>query len=241
MRIKHLLLCLLAMLLAGVQRGLADDNQARIYIPSVEFSDDGKNGYSFVTPKNPYFTLYVWYQNEDHNDSYWSQAPKLCIDGREVELKNCYKHNKPNWKDLECTDSGGKTVYVVHYVRSFQVQDEDFSKTFPLKDFSNADQDYYHVFQILFTDNWDGSEHKVSVYGKLDYDGSDNDGEGYAKGIDGEKEIKSGKTSAPFGNFLSVNKSLMWSNPGKLTFTKLASSKSPKIMVRVPTIRRKTP
>ena len=224
---SYWILALLNLLLLGsVQRGVAEDGQPRMYIPNAEVDDASIIGYSIITPKNPYFTFYLWYLNTDHKNAYWTESPVLTVDGHSLTLSGIHgdnpfdKDNPSAFNTLTCKDGNGNILYWVHWREYFKVGDKDFMETFALRSFSgNPDDDWYVVMEIMFPENVSGSDpHTVSVRGKAHLDGHD-DGYYDALGPDNEKVIKNGGTQDPFGRFENAGTSLDWTGPGKLSFT----------------------
>jgi len=207
------------LLMVGSGRLKAEDGQPRIYIPSVEFSDNGKFGFSAITPKNPYFTLYVWYKNTDHNHAYWMENPKLIVDGHETTLYGI-ANESGSGQSTTCRDKDNNVLYWVHFRESFKVSDKDFTMTFPLKQLSgNSGEDHYAVYEIMFPHNSSQDErHSVSVKGKAHLD-KHSDGVYNALGLDGDEVITNSKTEDPFALVANATTTLKWTDPGKLTFT----------------------
>ena len=224
---SYWILALLNLLLLGsVQRGVAEDGQPRMYIPNAEVDDASIIGYSIITPKNPYFTFYLWYLNTDHKNAYWTESPVLTVDGHSLTLSGIHgdnpfdKNNPSAFNTLTCKDGNGNILYWVHWREYFKVGDRSFTESFALKQFNgNPNEDWYVVMEIMFPENVDGGDpHTVSVRGKAHLDSHD-DGYYDALGPNNEKVLKNGGTQAPFGVFENVGTSLDWTNPGELTFT----------------------
>ena len=224
---SYWILALLNLLLLGsVQRGVAEDGQPRMYIPDAEVDDASIIGYSIITPKNPYFTFYLWYLNTDHKNAYWTESPVLTVDGHSLTLSGIHgdnpfdKNNPSAFNTLTCKDGNGNILYWVHWREYFKVGDRSFTESFALKQFNgNPNEDWYVVMEIMFPENVDGGDpHTVSVRGKAHLDSHD-DGYYDALGPNNEKVLKNGGTQAPFGVFENVGTSLDWTNPGELTFT----------------------
>ena len=212
------------LLMVGSGRLKAEDGQPRIYIPSVEFSDNGKFGFSAITPKNPYFTLYVWYKNTDHNHAYWMENPKLIVDGHETTLYGI-ANESGSGQSTTCRDKDNNVLYWVHFRESFKVRDKDFTMSFPLKQLGgNPDEDHYAVYEIMFPTNTGGEQHSVSVKGKAHLD-KHSDGVYNALGLDGDEVITNSKTEDPFALVANANTTLTWTDPGKLTFKSQAFNK----------------
>ena len=108
----------------------ADDNRPRIILPTVDIDDGTIGGSSCITEKHPYFTVYVWCRNCDHDDSYWESAPTLSVDGRKVTLS--FMSGNHGWKDAKdvyqytCWD-GDKVYYTVRTRPGFEVNSLFFS------------------------------------------------------------------------------------------------------------------
>lgn len=224
---SYWILALLNLLLLGsVQRGVAEDGQPRMYIPNAEVDDASIVGYSIITPKNPYFTFYLWYLNTDHKNAYWTESPVLTVDGHSLTLSGIHgdnpfdKNNPSAFNTLTCKDGNGNILYWVHWREYFKVGDRSFTESFALKQFNgNPNEDWYVVMEIMFPENVDGGDkHTVCVRGKAHLDGHD-DGYYDALGPKNEKVLKNGGTQAPFGVFENAGTSLDWTNPGELTFT----------------------
>lgn len=240
-RIKSFLLLLTMLFLVGNQRVQADEDQPFFYIPSAEFSDYGQNGFSYSSPTNPYFTLYLWYLNDDQKDSHWTSDPVLTIDGEYTvkipKLKDHYDDIKTNFytpfEILTC-EKDGKVVCWVRYKGQFKVYDSykntKFSQTFPLCDLQynkNAiNDDYYIELEIIFADNVEGKNHSVTCRGTArtdlgtkEYDCIDPSDDLINYLRTGSKTVCSGSTYTPFGVFDYGNSSLLWTDVKTLTFT----------------------
>ena len=237
MKQRYFFICLFILLLtAHVQHVRADEDVARIYIPTVDMTvtpgdDGGSRTFSAITPGQPYFTLFIWFLNDNGRNSYWSEDPILTIDGYSVTLKDLHGDSEPpkaHWVELTCGDAGN-----VHYwVRNktwFDVSKTRFSE-YGSVDFQNPllanEDDHYFVVDILFPENVVGSTHEISVHGKLVIDGADRDAKDtYAKDFTGSTTLKTSSTVGPFdasmvdtnGNLAQENGMLTWTNPGELT------------------------
>ena len=178
MKRRYYFICLLALLLtAHVQHVRADEDVARIYIPTIDMTvtpNDGSGArtFSVITPGQPYFTLFIWFLNDNGKNSYWKDDPELIIDGYPVTLKDLHGDSEPpkaHWVQLTCGDPGN-----VHYwVRNktwFDVGKTKFSEfgsedpKIPMLD---SPEDHYFVVDILFPENEVGATHEISVHGKL--------------------------------------------------------------------------
>ena len=224
----------LLLLLAHTQQLRADEDVARIYIPTIDMTVNpeetgGSRTFSVITSGQPYFTLFIWFLNDNGRNSYWAEDPTLTIDGYSVTLKDLHGDSEPpkvNWVQLTCGDSGN-----VHYwVRNktwFDVSKTRFSE-YGSVDFQNPllanEDDHYFVVDILFPENVVGSTHEISVHGKLVVNG-DNMSDTYAKDFNGSTKLKTSSTMGPFdasmvdsnGNLAQENGMLTWTNPGELT------------------------
>ena len=71
----------------GWQQVKAEDEKARLMIPSADATSDTYTFSSSVTPLRPYFTVYLWYRNTEHTDAYWVDEPTLYLDSDKNALK----------------------------------------------------------------------------------------------------------------------------------------------------------
>ena len=104
------------MLTVAVKPVMADDNQPRFMLPNLDIQNLELYGYAAVTEQNPCFTIYLWYGNSDMNDSYWTDAPTITIDGKSIKLEGVQGNQKENLKlDKEwmCYDDD-KLYYTIH-------------------------------------------------------------------------------------------------------------------------------
>ena len=86
-RIKFHLLLLSMLFVTGWQQVKAEDEKARLMIPSADATSDTYTFSSSVTPLRPYFTVYLWYRNTEHTDAYWVDEPTLYLDSDKNALK----------------------------------------------------------------------------------------------------------------------------------------------------------
>ena len=214
------LLWTLTLILAwSVESAKADDNTPRIILPTVDIEDGSFSGSACITEKNPYFTVYVWSRNEDHNDSYWNTAPYLSVDGHEVKLE--FLHGNNGFRDASevheyvCKDND-RVYYTVKTRPGFEVDDKFFLKFPKLKDYSNTDQDYYVPVDVYMHENHPGDVHTVKLKGYMHHDNGDDDME--AKGLDDNKYVTTLGTKCPT-TLVAADTQLKWLSPGKLTFT----------------------
>lgn len=236
MRARFYISCLLAILLtASVQPVRADENTARLYIPSLDMTVTSGNTdtrtFSVITPRQPYFTLYIWYLNNNGRNSYWGSDPTLTIDDNDVVLTGLHDDSekpKCSWDQLTCSKNG--TIY--YWVRRktwFKVANATFTQVTPMSD---CKEDYYLVVDIMFPENKVGGTHTVSVHGNFcanwDSQGSDY----HARDFDGNEILTTLPTGGPFSNTMDAhgeiaqeNKMVQWTNPGELTFTSHKMSK----------------
>ena len=233
-RIYSFLLMLTMLFVVSTQKVWADEDQPYFYIPSVEFSDHGQNGFSYSSPTNPYFTLYLWYLNDDQKDSHWTSDPTLTIDDKYSVtipgLKDHYDDMKKGlgYKpfDILTCEKDGKIVYWVRYKRQFKAYDEDntnFTKTFPLCDIAHnknaINDDYYAELEIIFADNIEGTPHSVKCHGMARTDAGTKDYECIDPTTFNSKTVYTGDTYTPFGVFQNGQSSLIWTDVKTLTFT----------------------
>ena len=218
-------MALLSVLLAGsAERALADDNQPRILLPEADFSGNGISGTAWITPENPYFTVFLWWMNEDKDDTNWVDDPYLKVDGHELHLWGLSDFSKKAW---ECYNSSTGEVYF--YVRardSFRAgNNETFQAEFSdLKKKSHWDDDHYIPLDIYIPHNTLGAQHNVSAHGKFHSDegvsGKDYD-DREAKDLKDQTVVTSGKTSIPIDfeeDLAKAGSYLRWTEPGILTF-----------------------
>lgn len=216
---RFLLWTLTLILAWSVESAKADDNTPRIILPTVDIEDGSFSGSACITEKNPYFTVYVWSRNEDHNDSYWNTAPYLSVDGHEVKLE--FLHGNNGFRDASevheyvCKDND-RVYYTVKTRPGFEVDDKFFLKFPKLKDYSNTDQDYYVPVDVYMHENHPGDVHTVKLKGYMHHDNGDDDME--AKGLDDNKYVTTLGTKCPT-TLVAADTQLKWLSPGKLTFT----------------------
>ena len=226
-RIQFFLLLLTMLLLVGTQTVKADDNLPRIILPSLTTNgdDDGVIGStSFITERQPYFTVYVWVRNEDHSDTYWKEAPTLYVDGHGVTLSDIHGDHGFN-KSTDCYQyvcCDADSVYYIARTRpGFMAKNDDNKKFWltytNLANYSNCDQDWYIPVDIYISKNRNGAYHKIEVKGLMETDDGEN--KMTAKSYD-DKEyfVETHVTKSPTELSTKLTH-LQWSNPGKLTFT----------------------
>ena len=221
---SYWMITLLSLLLFGsVQRVAADDNQPRIMLPSADFSGDEIGGIAYITPGNPYFTVFLWRLNESRQISKWENDPFLVVDDHKVQLWGFSNCSTKKW---ECYDSNTGEVYF--YVtagnniragsnKTFQAQ---FSK---LTKKSHWDDDNYIPLNIFIPHNTPGTTHKVSAYGDFRSD-EGLKGKVYynkdAKNLEDGTIVESKQTAIPAfeEDKVKMGCDLKWTAPGKLTF-----------------------
>ena len=220
-RRRYWILALLSLLLLGsVQRVLADDNQPRLMLPTADFSGDGIGGTAFITPNNPYFTVFLWRMNEDRTDTHWIDDPYLTVDGHEIHLGGFSSSSKSEWRYCDTTNG---VYYYVRAGKNFRAgSNTTFQVMFPeLKKKAHWDDDHYRPLNIYIVRNTAGATHRVSARGKFhsdegakgkDYSNRD------AKSLDDRTYVESGTTVLPFA-LKDVVTDMKWTAPGKLTFT----------------------
>ena len=200
----------------------------------------GTRTFSVITPGQPYFTLFIWFLNDNGKNSYWKSDPKLTIDGHTIELKDLHGDSEPpkaHWAQLTCGEPGN-----VHYwVRNktwFDVGETKFSEfgsenpTIPML---QSPEDHYFVVDILFPENEVGVPHEISLHGELVIDHEDV-GVTYAKDFTGSTTLTTLPTKGPFdasmidskGNIAQDRGMLTWTNPAELTFKSHKMSKNKK-------------
>ena len=220
---SYWILTLLSLLLFGsVQRVVADDNQPRIMIPAADFTGDGIGGTAWITPSNPYFTVFLWWMNEDRDDTNWIDNPYLTVDGHEIHLSGLAEG-----KEWTCYNSSNCEVY--YYVKAGKTfragSNIAFQTAFPdIKEKSHWDDDHYIVLNIYIPNNTEDAKHKVSARGKFHSDegisGKDYDNRA-AKSLSDNDYVESGTTTMPweFSEKMTKLSMLTWTSPGKQTFT----------------------
>lgn len=226
-RIQFFLLLLTMLLLVGTQTVKADDNLPRIILPSLTTNgdDDGVIGStSFITERQPYFTVYVWVRNEDHSDTYWKEAPTLYVDGHGVTLSDIHGDHGFN-KSTDCYQyvccDADNVYYIARTRPGFMAKNDDNKKFWltytNLANYSNCDQDWYIPVDIYISRNKNGAYHKIEIKGLMETDDGEN--EMTAKSYD-DKEyfVETHVTKSPTELSTKLTH-LQWSNPGKLTFT----------------------
>ena len=238
---------LAVLLIVPAQNVKADEDVARIYIPTIDMTvtPDGGSGartFSVITPGQPYITLFIWFLNDNGRNSYWKEAPTLEIDKHTVVLKDLCGDSEPpkvHWSQLTCEDRG-KVHYWVRYKTWFDVDKSKFSEfgsenpTIPMLE---NPEDHYLVVDILFPENEVGDTHDISVYGELVID-QDKDGAvvTYAKDFNGRTTLETVKTKGPFdasmidsnGKIAQERGMLTWTNPAELTLKSPEMSKNKK-------------
>lgn len=232
-RMKHFLLLLTMLLLVGHQRVWADEEQPFFYIPSADFSDDGQNGYYFSTPSNPYFTLYLWYLNDDQKDSHWTSDPELTIDDKySIKLPNLTESSQYEgirdgkytpFNTLACLDGNGKVVYWVRYKDKFKVENSKFGSSWPLSDFSNNEKainsDCYLELEIIFAENYENNGHSIRCHGTARTDSGTKDYDCVDRSRNNDKYVYSGNTTTPFGSLNNASSTLRWTDAKTLTYS----------------------
>ena len=197
----------------------ADDNRPRIILPTVDIDDGTIGGSSCITEKHPYFTVYVWCRNCDHDDSYWESAPTLSVDGRKVTLS--FMSGNHGWKDAKdvyqytCWD-GDKVYYTVRTRPGFEVNSLFLEKFPKLKNYSNTDQDGYVPVDIYMHENHPGDVHTVSVRGKAHLDKVTDYYDAWD--LDNNTSVSTLGTICPT-TLIAADTQLKWTTPGNLTFT----------------------
>ena len=219
-------LAIAMLLMLGIQPAMADDNQPRFMIPTIDITKDGLYGYSAVTEQNPFFTIYLWYGNSDGKDSYWIDPPTITIDGQSVQLKGLCGNQKEDFDNFEkewMCYSGDKLYYTIRAHDAFEAKKNKLFynayKGYKALTGANFDDDWYITLDIYMRENVDKTKHKISVKGYCCLNGTkDKENVLWAKDENDNTTIESGSTECPF-EFLDANTSLMWSAPRKLTFT----------------------
>ena len=223
-RINSFLLLLTMMFLAGIQQAKAEDDIPRLMIPATDATSSTFSFSSYVTPDRPYFTVYLWYRNTEHQDSYWEDAPTLYLDDDRYALKlEDIKGSKDlgNINKFLTCKVDGKDVFYVRYRGSFQSTD-NFMTLF--KNFRKTNDtwkdDYYVTIDIMPAENNVNAPHKVWVKGKAHLDKGDYEkiGETWAVSPEGYNIVTTEKPLSPFGLNAAYG-SVEWTNPGKLTYT----------------------
>ena len=100
-RISSFLVMLTMLFAVGTQSLKADDNLPRIILPTAALENKEITGTSYISEKQPYFTVYVWSRNEDHSDTYWAEPPRLYVDGHYIELSFLHGNHAFN-DDSDC-------------------------------------------------------------------------------------------------------------------------------------------
>jgi len=216
---RFLLWALALILASSTVRVKADDNRPRIILPTVDIEDGSFGGSACITEKNPYFTVYVWIRNLDHDDTYWESAPKLSVDGHEVTLSFLHgNHGFNSASDVYeyvCNDYD-RVYYTVKTRPGFEVDSKFFLKFPKLQEKSNTDQDHYVPVDIYMHENHPGDVHTVKVYGNVHTDKGNKDLDAW--GLDDNPSVKSLGTKCPT-TLVSADTDLKWTGAGKLTFT----------------------
>ena len=213
------------MLTVAVKPVMADDNQPRFMLPNLDIQNLELYGYAAVTEQNPCFTIYLWYGNSDMNDSYWTDAPTITIDGKSIKLEGVQGNQKENLKlDKEwmCYDDD-KLYYTIHGHDPFEAKkNKVFYNTYKgsegFNNSPNFDDDWYVILDVYIRENVDSAKHKVSVKGLCCIDGNKKDNPYSAKNEFNNDTIITGKTICPF-EYFDQNTKLAWSAPHKLTYT----------------------
>ena len=222
-RISSILVMLTMLFVVGTRSTKADDNLPRFIIPAIDIDDGTVGGTAYITEKNPYFTVYVWSRNEDHDDTYWTEAPTLYIDGHGVTL-DYIKGNDPFNKSTDCHqyvccdyDSVYFTVRTRPAFIAYNSKDKVnlFWNTFSkLQNYSNCDQDWYIPVDVYMSRNRNGAHHEIALKGKMETDY----GEKYMTAEPYENNVETLPTASPT-MLITTETSLEWKDPDKLTFT----------------------
>ena len=232
-QLKHFkfhLLLLSMLFVTGWQQVKAEDEKARLMIPSADATSDTYTFSSSVTPLRPYFTVYLWYRNTEHTDAYWVDEPKLYLDSDKNALKLEGIKGSDDLGDIDkflTCKVDGKDVFYVRYRGSFKSTDNFIAlfKNFKQQNDTWKD-DYYVTIDIMPVENKVSQPHTVWVKGKAKLDNGTGDVTAYSP--EGYSTVKTENTLSPFGvtaNYGSVE----WTNPGKLTYTTPSYSANSKI------------
>ena len=227
MKPRHLFITLLTLLLvAHVQRVQADEDTPRVLISTSTCSVNGHMLFPWVSPKQAYFSVLIWYLNTKQNNSYWKEAPTLTIDGHSVKLKGIQGDDPieydPDWDDdfgktLACRD--GETVhYWVRWRDSFKVKDATLPTSMSIgggtENVYGRNDDHYIVVDVIFPTNREGDSHKVSVAGKFTANHKDK-GMTNAVDFEGLATLETHKTNSPFAT-VEASDDLTWTAPEML-------------------------
>lgn len=224
MKLRHYLISVLALLLAGnVQQVRADEDTPRLHLTTSTCSVNGHMLFPMVTARQPYFSVLIWYYNNKNNDSFWKEDPTLTIDGHPLVLKGIHGDkeikNDPSWNDdfghtLTCRD-GDKVYCWVRWKDSFEVKYASMADDMALGGDYGRDNDFYIVVDVIFPTNGEGEPHTVSLKGHMERNRSDA-GTVSAEDFNGLTTLTTYKTNSPFGT-VDAAADLSWSAPEQLT------------------------
>ncbi len=224
-RISSILVMLTILFVVGIRSLKADDNLPRIILPTAALENKEITGTSYISEKQPYFTVYVWSRNEDHSDTYWAEPPRLYVDGHYIELSFLHGNHAFN-DDSDCHQYvcfDADSVYFTVRTRKGFIAKSDETMDFwleysNLKNYSNCDQDWYIPVDIYMNRNISTKDaHRISLSGTMQKD----DGQDTITARSYDDKYNYVETSATVSptKLVITSTDLEWTAPGKLTFT----------------------